>query len=81
MTIAYWSIFALLLGGCIGSFVNVVIWSRVFDEYAVLIKTTNFLGVSGRLQVEDGVVHLVAESFWSPRVSAFPRDGGSRDFH
>jgi len=62
-------------------FVNVVIWSRVFDEYAVLIKTTNFLGVSGRLQVRDGVVHLVAESFWSPRVSALPRDGGSRDFH
>ena len=62
-------------------FVNVVIWSRVFDEYAVLIKTTNFLGVSGRLQVQDGVVHLVAESFWSPRVSALPRDGGSRDFH
>ncbi len=62
-------------------FVNVVVWSRVFDEYAVLIKTTNFLGVSGRLQVQDGVVHLVAESFWRPRVSALPRDGGSRDFH
>ena len=62
-------------------FVNVVIWSRVFDEHAVLIKTTNFLGVSGRLQIQDGVVHLVAEGFWSPRVSALPRDGGSRDFH
>ncbi len=62
-------------------FVNVVIWSRVFDEYAVLIKTTNILGVSGRLQVQDGVVHLVAESFWTPRVSTRPRDGGSRDFH
>ena len=62
-------------------FVNVVIWSRVFEEHAVLIKTTNFLGVSGRLQVQEGVTHLVAESFWVPRVSVSPGASRSRDFH
>ena len=42
-------------------FVNVVVWESVFQRYAVLAKTVSFLGISGKLQVEDGVVHLVAE--------------------
>jgi error-prone DNA polymerase len=62
-------------------FVNVVAWSQVFDEHAVLIKTTDFLGVTGKLQVQDGVVHLIAESFWVPRIKLRPATGGSRDFH
>jgi len=62
-------------------FVNVVVWSRVFDEHAVLIKTTNFLGVTGKLQVQDGVTHLIAERFWVPRLTSRPTGGKSRDFH
>jgi error-prone DNA polymerase len=62
-------------------FVNVVVWNRVFEEHAVLIKTANFLGVTGRLQVQEGVTHLVAESFWIPRVGQEPQTGSSRDFH
>jgi error-prone DNA polymerase len=62
-------------------FVNVVVWSKVFDEHAVLIKTTSFLGVTGRLQVKDGVTHLIAEAFWIPRIGWRPESGGSRDFH
>jgi error-prone DNA polymerase len=62
-------------------FVNVVIWSRVFEEHAVLIKTTSFLGVTGKLQVQDGVTHVVAERFWVPRVRATPASGKSHDFH
>ncbi len=61
-------------------FVNVVIWSRVFEEHAVLIKTSSFVGVSGKLQVQDGVTHLVADSFWRPRLGVEPRKGSSRDF-
>ena len=37
------------------------IWESVFQRYSVLAKTVSFLGISGKLQVEDGVVHLVAE--------------------
>jgi putative IMPACT (imprinted ancient) family translation regulator len=35
---------------------------------------------SGKLQAESGVVHLIAESFWSPRTRLQPPSGGSRDF-
>ena len=62
-------------------FVNVVCWAKVYEAHKVLVKTTSFLGVSGRMQVQDGVAHLIAESFWVPRVQAAPATGGSRDFH
>ena len=62
-------------------FVNVVVWESVFQRYSVLAKTVNFLGISGKLQVEDGVVHLVAEELWEPRVELKPASTRSRDFH
>jgi error-prone DNA polymerase len=62
-------------------FVNVVIWSKIFDEHAVLIKTSSFLGITGKLQVQDGVVHLIAEGFWTPPLRLRPSSGGSHDFH
>lgn len=62
-------------------FVNAVIWESVFQRYSVLAKTVNFLGISGTLQVEDGVVHLVAEELWEPRVERKPAGARSRDFH
>ncbi|MBI1851484.1 MAG: error-prone DNA polymerase [Planctomycetes bacterium] len=61
-------------------FVNLVVWSRVFEQYAALIQTATFIGVTGRLQVEEGVVHLVADTFWPPRVRRTPSSGASRDF-
>jgi len=64
-------------------FVNVVVWSRVFEEHMVLVKTSSFLGVTGTIQKRDGVVHVIAESFWDPQaiLGAKPASGGSRDFH
>jgi error-prone DNA polymerase len=62
-------------------FVNVVVWESVFNRYSLLAKTVNFLGITGRLQVEDGLVHLVAESFWEPQVELKPTGSHSRDFH
>jgi error-prone DNA polymerase len=62
-------------------FVNVVIWESVFQRYAVLAKTVSFLGISGALQVEDGVAHLVAERLWEPKVELKPTGARSRDFH
>jgi error-prone DNA polymerase len=62
-------------------FVNVVLWESVFNRYAVLAKTVSFLGVTGRLQVEDGVVHLVAEQLWEPALQFKPTGALSRDFH
>jgi len=62
-------------------FVNVVIWESVFARYAVLAKTVSFLGISGTIQSQDGVVHLVAEELWEPRVKLKPARARSRDFH
>ncbi len=62
-------------------FVNLVVWDKIFREYAVLIKTTSFIGVSGKIQSQDGVTHVIAESFWIPRVRVEIASGGSHDFH
>ena len=62
-------------------FVNVVVWKRVFDEHAVLVRTASFLGVTGKLQSESGVVHIVADALWAPEIAARPPSAGSRDFH
>jgi error-prone DNA polymerase len=62
-------------------FVNIVLWERVFEQYARLAKTANFLGVTGTLQAEDGVVHLVAEKLWRPKVNLKVASAPSRDFH
>ena len=62
-------------------FVNVVVWKRVFDQHAVLARTASFLGVTGKLQSESGVVNIVAEALWAPEIRARPPSAGSRDFH
>jgi error-prone DNA polymerase len=62
-------------------FVNVVLWQDVFNRYALLAKTSSFLGVTGKIQRESNVTHIVAEALWepgSPRERARPK---SRDFH
>ncbi|MEE2904728.1 MAG: error-prone DNA polymerase [Myxococcota bacterium] len=61
-------------------FVNVVVWQNVFEKYSILAKTASFLGVSGKLQVDSGVVHLVANSLWHPKVSSKMTHQKSRDF-
>jgi error-prone DNA polymerase len=62
-------------------FVNVVLWTRVFDAFPVLAKTASLLGVSGKIQKEDKVVHLVADELWTPRLRVKPETPRSRDFH
>ena len=62
-------------------FVNLVLWKKVFEQHALIAKTTAFLGVSGRLQSQDGVVHLIADELWKPEVDLTPDVGKSRDFH
>ncbi|MEE2637456.1 MAG: error-prone DNA polymerase [Acidobacteriota bacterium] len=62
-------------------FVNVVIWKTVFDEYALIGKTASFLGITGKIQTAEGVVHLVADSLWRPQIAQRPGPVSSRDFH
>jgi error-prone DNA polymerase len=46
-----------------------------------VIKTTSLLGVTGRLQVQEGIVHLIAEQVWQPELSRAVVEVDSRDFH
>jgi error-prone DNA polymerase len=60
--------------------VNIVVWRRVLAEFNVILRTASPLGVSGRLQVQEQVVHLVVEKAWVPSLSRAPATVASRDF-
>jgi error-prone DNA polymerase len=62
-------------------FVNVILWPSVYEQYAVPARTLSFLGVSGKVQAADGVVHVVVDELWDPREYARPAAMPSRDFH
>lgn len=62
-------------------FVNLVVFPNVYEQYRTLAKTQIFIGVTGRIQNQDGVVHLLAEHLWVPNVGFRPEAAGSRDFH
>ena len=61
-------------------FVNLVLWQKIFERFSIVAKTASFLGVSGYLQVKDGVSHLIGEALWIPEVE-LPLPARSRDFH
>lgn len=62
-------------------FVNLVVWQRIFAEHQILAKTALVLGVTGKIQRTDGVVHLIADRLWDPQVRLTPEGTRSRDFH
>ncbi|MEO8843900.1 MAG: OB-fold nucleic acid binding domain-containing protein, partial [Kofleriaceae bacterium] len=62
-------------------FVNLVVWAQVFAEFSTIIRTTSLLGITGRLQVQEGIVHLICERVWHPQLSTAVIDVDSRDFH
>jgi error-prone DNA polymerase len=61
--------------------VNVVIWPKIFERFPMLTRVEPFVGITGRLQVEAGVVHLIADELWQPKISRHPPETKSRDFH
>ncbi len=62
-------------------FVNLVIWSQVWEKFKVIGKTVSLLGVSGRVQEQHGVVHLIADRLWKPDLGNQLNTAASRDFH
>ncbi|HEX3757917.1 MAG TPA: OB-fold nucleic acid binding domain-containing protein, partial [Kofleriaceae bacterium] len=62
-------------------FVNLVVWQQVFARFALVLKTTSLLGITGHLQVQEGIVHLIADEVWKPRLSRPVMEVASRDFH
>ena len=62
-------------------FVNLVVWRQVFERFSVLARTALLLGVSGKLQSESGVIHLVADELWEPELAFDPEGTSTRSFH
>jgi len=60
-------------------FANAVFWPRAFEANALVLRTAAFLGVSGRLQQQDGVTHVIVDEAWLPDL--LPPSSKSRDFH
>jgi error-prone DNA polymerase len=64
-------------------FVNAILWPKVYEEFSVLARTASLLGIAGKVQSADGVVHLVARSLFDPRPALRGRrvpEAASRDF-
>ncbi len=60
--------------------VNLVVWPRVFEQHARLAKSAQLLGVTGRLQKQQGVVHIVVQKMWKPELNTRLPAVSSRDF-
>ena len=61
-------------------FVNLVIWKKVFQRFSLQAKTLSCMGVTGNLQVAEGVTHLVVEMIWEPQLKHKSIQVKSRDF-
>ena len=61
-------------------FVNIIVWEKVYERFRLAVKTLSFMGVSGTLQNESNVVHIVAQSIWQPKIGTEPVTRKSRDF-
>ena len=62
-------------------FVNLVVWRDVFERYAVIARTALLMGVSGKIQSESGVIHLIADELWEPSLRLSPDGTSTRSFH
>ena len=62
-------------------FVNVVVWRQVYQRHRLLARTSRILGVTGKIQSAEGIVHLIAEELWAPPLRVHTEAPKSRDFH
>lgn len=62
-------------------FVNLVIWQKVFESFSILARTAYWLGVTGKIESQSRVVHVMAEEQWTPETANIPKRIKSRDFH
>jgi len=59
---------------------NVVVTPQLFEKHRLVITQSHALAITGRLQNQDGVIHIKAEKF-APLVPAELPAGTSHDFH
>jgi error-prone DNA polymerase len=56
---------------------NVIIWTRVFDRFRPVIMGARFIRVSGKLQSESDVIHIIADRIedLTPWLAALSEEG------
>jgi error-prone DNA polymerase len=57
-----------------------VVWHPVFVKHSVIARTALLLGVTGKVQSEKGVVHVIADELWDPKLRFRPRGTSTRSF-
>ena len=61
-------------------FVNLILWQNIFDRFRAIVLTSSFLGVTGKLQRSENVIHIVVHTCWKPSQRIKPQTLASRDF-
>jgi error-prone DNA polymerase len=61
--------------------VNLVVWPKIFEQHLRLAKSASLLGVTGRLQKQQNVIHIVVQKMWKPELHTRLPAVASRDFH
>ncbi len=49
---------------------NIIVWARMFERFRPIIMGSKFVRVSGKLQSESDVIHIVAERLRGPDALA-----------
>jgi error-prone DNA polymerase len=62
-------------------FANLVLWRDVFEKFQLLARTAGVVGVTGRVQAQGGVVHIVVQSLWAVTFQQPVEPPRARDFH
>jgi error-prone DNA polymerase len=62
-------------------FINLVIWAQVAEKQRKVLLNASILGVSGEVQKQDGVLHIIAKHLDDRSMLLHSLDSKSRDFH
>jgi error-prone DNA polymerase len=62
-------------------FINLVIWAQVAEKQRKVLLNASILGVSGEVQKQDGVLHVIAKHLDDRSMLLHSLDSKSRDFH
>ena len=61
-------------------FVNCIVWEKTFRQYRSVILANSFLGISGKIQADKGVLYVVVDKAWKPKLNIQRPPHRSRDF-
>ena len=58
---------------------NIIVWPKAFERLRALVIGARFVAVTGKLQNEGGVIHVIAERMedWTPALGQLSDEGRS----